>query len=290
MSTPQEMNDLWIGMYVCIHVLFSMEAKKYLWDWISSILKLKKKCVKGMDRIKKYLEKFDGEKVAVAYSGGVDSSLVAYAAKDIADAVTIKSDFIQNCVIKDAKEFAKKFGIRHKILNVNIIEDEFKYNPPSRCYLCKKRIIEEIKNLGYNLILDGTNADDLLEERPGLKAKKEGGVISPLADLGLGKRETRKIMANIDEKVARKPSDSCLATRIPFNSEVTPERLKRIQKAEELIKSMGLRSIRVRDHFPVARIEAPKDEFNKVSNLGDLISKLKHLGYQSVTMDFRDEM
>ena len=241
-----------------------------------------------MDRIKNYMEKFDGEKVAVAYSGGVDSSLVAYAAKEIADAVTIKSDFIQNCVIDDAKEFAEKFGLRHKILKVSILEDAIRSNPSNRCYICKKRIIEEIKNLGYNIILDGTNADDLLEERPGLKAKKEEGVISPLADLGLGKRETRRIMANIDEKVARKPSDSCLATRIPFNSEVTLERLKRIEKAEELIKSMGLRSIRVRDHFPVARIEAPKDEFNKVSNLGDLISKLKQLGYQSFTMDFRD--
>lgn len=242
-----------------------------------------------VDRIKSYIKKFEGERVAVAYSGGVDSSLVAYAAKDIADAVTIKSDFIQNSVIEDAKEFAEKFGLRHKILNVSILEDEIRANPPNRCYLCKKRIIEEIKNLGYDIIMDGTNVDDLDEERPGLKAKQEGGVISPLVDLGLGKRETRRIMADIDEKVARKPSDSCLATRIPFNSEVTLERLKRIEKAEELIKSMGLRSIRVRDHFPVARIESPKDEFDKVSNLGDLISKLKHLGYKYVTMDVRDE-
>ncbi|NYT00163.1 MAG: ATP-dependent sacrificial sulfur transferase LarE [Methanocellales archaeon] len=243
-----------------------------------------------MDRIKSYIKNFEGEKVAVAYSGGVDSSLVAYAAKDISDAVTIKSDFIQNCVIEDSKEFAEKFGLGHKILNVNILEDEIRANPPNRCYLCKKRIIEEIKNLGYTVIMDGTNADDLHEERPGLKAKKEEGVISPLADLGLDKKEIRRIMADIDQKVARKPSESCLATRIPFNSEVTPERLKRIQQAEELIKSMGLSSIRVRDHFPVAQIEAPRDEFDKVSNLGDLISKLKHLGYESVTMDLRDEI
>ncbi len=240
-----------------------------------------------MDRIKKYMEKFEGEKVAVAYSGGVDSSLIAYAARDIADAVTIESDFIPRSVIDDAKKFAEKFGIRHKILKVNILEDELKSNPPDRCYICKKRIIQEIKNLGYDIILDGTNADDLHEERPGLKAKKEEGVISPLADLGLGKKEIRSIMADIDEKVARKPSYSCLATRIPFNSEVTPKRLERIQKAEELIKSMGLSSIRVRDHFPAARIEVPRDEFDKVSNLGDLISKLKHLGYKSVTMDLR---
>ncbi|MFC1786978.1 ATP-dependent sacrificial sulfur transferase LarE [Halobacteriota archaeon] len=242
-----------------------------------------------MDIIKRYMEKFEGEKVAIAYSGGVDSSLVAYAAKEIADALTIKSEFVFDYVIDDAKEFAEKFGLRHKILNVSILEDEIKANPPNRCYLCKKRIIEELKNLGYNIIMDGTNADDLNEERPGLKAKQEEGVISPLADLGLGKKEIRKIMADIDEKVAIKPSESCLATRVPFNSEVTLERLKRIQKAEDLLKSIGLSSVRVRDHFPVARIEVPRDEFDKILGAEDVILELKHLGYESVTMDVRDE-
>ncbi|MDD2666435.1 MAG: ATP-dependent sacrificial sulfur transferase LarE [Methanocellales archaeon] len=242
-----------------------------------------------MDTIKRYMEKFEGERVAVAYSGGVDSSLVAYAAKEIADAVTVKSDFTPDCVIEDAKEFAEKFGLRHKILNVNILDDEMKANPPNRCYLCKKRIIEEIKNLGYDIVMDGTNADDLDADRPGLKAKQEEGVISPLADLGLGKRDIRRIMADIDENVARKPSESCLATRIPFNSEITPERLNRIKKAEELAKSMGLSSIRVRDHFPLANIEVPRDEFDKMLGAEDLLSGLKQLGYKSVTLGVRDE-
>jgi uncharacterized protein len=239
--------------------------------------------------IKRYMEKFEGERVAVAYSGGVDSSLVAYAAKEIADAVTIKSDFTPNCVIEDAKEFAEKFGLRHKILNVSLLDDEMRTNPPNRCYLCKKRIIEEIKNLGYDIVMDGTNADDLDKERPGLKAKQEEEVISPLADLGLGKREIRRIMAGIDENVAGKPSESCLATRIPFNSEITPERLKRIKKAEELVKSLGLSSIRVRDHFPLAKIEVPRDEFDKMPDVEALLSELKQLGYTSVTLDVRDE-
>ncbi len=235
------------------------------------------------------MEKFEGEKVAVAYSGGVDSSLVAYAAKEIADAVTIKSDFTSNCVIEEAKAFAEKFGLRHKILNVSILDDEMKANPPNRCYLCKKRIIEEIKNLGYNVVMDGTNSDDLDDERPGLKAKQEEGVISPLADLGLGKREIRRITADIDENVARKSPDSCLATRIPFNSEITPERLKRIEKAEEIVKSIGLSSIRVRDHFPLAKIEVPRDGFDKMLGAEDLLSELKQLGYKSITIDVRDE-
>ena len=238
-----------------------------------------------MDRIKRYIEKFEGEKVAVSYSGGVDSSLVAYAAKEIADALTIKSEFVPDYVIDEAKEFAEKFGMRHKILNISLLDDEMMNNPTNRCYLCKKRIIEEIKDLGYNVIMDGTNADDLGEERPGLKAKEEEGVVSPLTDLGLSKREVRKIMADVDEKVARKPSESCLATRVPFNSEMTLERLKRIEKAEELIRSIGLSSIRVRDHFPVARIEVPRDDFDKVLGADDLVSELKRLGYKFVTMD-----
>lgn len=238
-----------------------------------------------MERIKKYLEKFKDKKVAVAYSGGVDSSLVALAAKGIGDSITIRSEFTPSYIVDEAKDFAKRFGIRHRIEDMSVLNDEIKKNPTNRCYLCKLKIIKKIKDLGYSVILDGTNKDDLREERPGLKAKEKEGIISPLADLGLGKEEIREIMAEIDGNTAKRPSESCLATRIPFNSEITIERLRRIEKAEEFIRSRGLSHVRVRDHFPLARIEVLSDEFDIVVREKNLAPMLKNLGYEFVTLD-----
>jgi len=238
-----------------------------------------------MKRIKKYLEGFKGKKTAVAYSGGVDSSLISFMAKKFADSITIRSEFTPRYAVDDAINFAKRFGINHRVIDITILNDEIKRNPGNRCYLCKKKIFREIKALGYDVILDGTNADDLREDRPGLRANKEEGVVSPLADLGLGKKEIRKIMYKVDKKIAMKPSETCLATRIPFNSEITPDRLRRIDKAEEILRSINLSTVRVRDHFPLARIQILRNEFDLILDKRDTVSRFKKLGYKSVTLD-----
>lgn len=237
-----------------------------------------------LGQIKRYVEKING-KIAVAFSGGVDSSLVALASKEVADAVTIKSEFVHEYIVRDAKEFAKRFGINHVIAETNVLDGEIKWNPANRCYLCKKKIAKQIKEMGYDVIMDGTNRDDLAEKRPGLVAKEEEGIVSPLAELGMGKSEIRETMGGIDGEVAKRPSESCLATRIPFNSEMTNERLRRIEKAEEKIRSV-LDFIRVRDHFPLARLETDGEEFEKLLAKRDkIVVELKKLGYSYVTMD-----
>ncbi|HDH41129.1 MAG TPA: ATP-dependent sacrificial sulfur transferase LarE [Candidatus Altiarchaeales archaeon] len=238
-----------------------------------------------MERIKRYVERFKGKRTAVAYSGGVDSSLIAFVAKRFADAITIRSEFTPRYTVDDAINFSKRFGINHRVVDITILDDEIKRNSINRCYLCKKKIFREIKALGYDVILDGTNADDLMENRPGLRANEEERVVSPLADLGLGKRETRGIMYKIDKKIAMKPSETCLATRIPFNSEITLERLRRIDKAEEILRSINLSTVRVRDHFPLARIQVPRNEFNLILDERGLVSRFKDLGYRFVTLD-----
>ncbi|OYT40406.1 MAG: ExsB family protein, partial [Candidatus Altiarchaeales archaeon ex4484_43] len=113
-----------------------------------------------MERIKKYMERFKGKRTAVAYSGGVDSSLIAFVAKKFADAVTIRSEFTPGYAVDGAINFAERSGINHRVIDITILSDEIKKNSINRCYLCKKKIFREIKALGYDVILDGTNADD----------------------------------------------------------------------------------------------------------------------------------
>lgn len=234
--------------------------------------------------LRRYIERFKDKKTAVAYSGGVDSSLIAFYAKDFADAVFVKSEFTPAYMVDKAKKFTERFNINLLILDIKIL-GETRNNPPDRCYICKKRIFEEIRSLGYEVIFDGTNADDLGEERPGLKANLEEGVISPLAELELGGKDVRDMMLNIDEEVASQPSETCLATRIPHGEDITTERLKRVDLAEDFIRSLSVGKVRVRDHFPLARIQVQRDAFNLILGSEDLIERLKALGYAHVTLD-----
>ncbi|RLG36951.1 MAG: ATP-dependent sacrificial sulfur transferase LarE [Candidatus Alkanophagales archaeon] len=239
--------------------------------------------------IERRIRNFGDVRAAVAFSGGVDSFLVAFAARRVADAVTIDSEFVHRRSLREARELAGKFGIVHKTIKVSVLDGELARNRRKRCYLCKRKVFEAIRDAGYSVILDGTNSSDMKEERPGLKALEEFGVISPLAELGISKEDARRLVSKIDEKVAGKPPESCLATRIPFNEKITLDRLRRIEMAEEILRTLlKISLVRVRDHFPIARIEVPKEEIpalvSGLSSRNDGFSELKKL-YRYITVD-----
>lgn len=250
--------------------------------------------------------------VLVAFSGGVDSSVVAYAAHKIlgkrALAVTIDNFVMPRKEIIYAKMTAKEIGINHIVISEEISEENkenkdqnlenFLKNPINRCYFCKKHVIKILKNIAkeheIEAIVDGTNADDLKDpKRYGLKALREENVISPLAEAGLTKHEIRKIAKKIGLTNAQKPSMSCLATRIMHNEPLTKKRIERVEKAENFIDDIlsktnntGKYKIRVRDYKNTARVECNAECMELIvknkKNKDKIISELKKLGYEDV--------
>jgi len=231
----------------------------------------------------------------IAFSGGVDSSLVCAVAREVlgdrAVAVTAVSPTYPPGEINVAKEVAKRIDIRHLIIETGELDDpKFVSNPVDRCYLCKGELLGKLdrirKKLGFKKILDGTNHDDLSDFRPGFRALKEFGVVSPLALASIGKEEVRQLALKYGLPNSDKPANPCLASRIPFGSKITPERLKRIAKAEEFLCSLGFMVVRVRDHGDLARVEVAKSELEKALKLGEeIVENLKRLGYTFVTLD-----
>lgn len=234
--------------------------------------------------------------VAVAFSGGVDSTFVAKVAKEAlgekALAITIASPYIPKWEIEEAKIAAKKIGIRHEILQVPVIIDEIRFNPPDRCYLCKTAVFTKIKEAAekkeFKFVIDGTNADDTKDYRPGLRALKELGIKSPLLENGIVKAKVREFSKKLGLETWDKPSYACLLSRIPYNEEIKIEELDRIEKAEKYLIDSGFRAVRVRSHKNLARIEVPKDSMVKLfnNNLFEVVSAtLKSLGFRYVTID-----
>lgn len=238
------------------------------------------------------------EKVIVALSGGVDSAVVAMAAKKALDknAIAVTADYntLSSEELTSAKRVAKEIDIEHKIIRYNELDNtEFVKNDQFRCYHCRTELAtylsNEARQMDVNLIVDGTNTDDLSDYRPGIKALRENGIKSPLVELGINKQDVRNIAKSNNLSVYDKPSNSCLASRIPHGMAVTLEKLKRIETAELLIKSIfKVRQVRVRDHQDIARIEVGKEEIKDMFDLEKISvvdSKLKDLGFKHIALD-----
>lgn len=250
--------------------------------------------IKKYNELTKYLKKLG--KVAVAFSGGVDSTFLLKTAKETLGednvlAVTAIAPYIPKWEIDEAKKYTKILSVSHEFIYMNI-EENIENNPENRCYLCKKNIFKSIKykaaELGYNKVIDGTNYDDLDDYRPGLKALEELEILSPMSECKLAKKDIRDLSKDMKLKTWNKPAYACLLTRIPNDTKVTKEELEKIEKAEKFLFSIGLYSIRVRSHKDLARIELgeKEKEILKDGNALNLISKeLKDIGYKYVTVD-----
>jgi uncharacterized protein len=251
----------------------------------------------GADRLIGYFKGFKG--AAVAFSGGVDSSVVAAAAYkalgDKAVSVTVASEFLPESELRQASMVAGAVGIRHEIFRISALQDEkVASNPPDRCYHCKSAdfgaVSKFAKKLGITDIFDGTNADDPKGRRPGLKALVELGVKSPLMELGIGKAEVREIARELNLPNAEKPSSPCLASRFPYGMRITREDLERVREAEEYLFTLGFTELRVRHHGGIARIELAERELPLIMAPAlreKVVAKLTSLGYNYVALDLK---
>lgn len=240
----------------------------------------------------------DKKSVVVALSGGVDSALVAYAAYsklgNASLAVTADYKTLAQEELESAKKICQEIGIRHLVISYDELENEdFVKNDKNRCFHCRTELSEHLKEIAkkenIELIVDGTNVDDLGDYRPGIVALQNNGIQSPLVEVGFSKQEIRNAAKLVGLSVYDRPSNSCLASRIPWGQRVTAERLARIEVGETFVKQIfGARQVRVRDINGNAKIEVAKDElilFEEKKKLEELDAKLKSIGFSSVIID-----
>lgn len=231
---------------------------------------------------------------AVALSGGVDSAVVAKGAALSgcpAVAVTATSASVSAVERSDASQLAAQMELAHHWIEPNELDDPaYQQNDLRRCYFCKSRLYSSIaQRFPQHQILSGTNRDDLGDYRPGLEAASEAGVHAPLAELGIGKKQVRQLAHYWQLEVADKPASPCLASRIAYGVSVTPERLQRIERAEQLLRELGWDEFRVRLHADeVARLEVPPNSIAQLAAVDvrtRLVAQLKQLGFRYVTLD-----
>lgn len=243
--------------------------------------------------LKKNIKRFP--KVAIAFSGGVDSTLLLKVAVEVLQAdvlpITVNGAMLPNSEFVEAQALAKAMGSVPLVINADVFSlENFVKNPPDRCYHCKKFIFTQIKDAaqanGYDVILDGSNLDDLKDYRPGIKALGELDVFSPLKESGLTKQDIRDLSAYYDLPTATKPAMACLATRIPTNTPITPAALTAIEAGEDFLKSLGLSQYRLRLLGETAKIECDPSDFAAIiENRLALIDTLKNLGIKTITLD-----
>lgn len=233
-------------------------------------------------------------RVVVAYSGGVDSAVVMAAAHhtlgEDAVAVTAVSPSLARRELDAARRLARSQGWNHRTVGTHeVARPEYARNDPDRCYWCKNELFEALAPIAAArraAIVVGTNLDDLDDHRPGQRAAGERGVATPLVTAGLGKADVRALAARMALPVADKPASPCLASRFAYGVRVTPEGLRRVERAEEALAELGFRVFRVRDHGELARIEVPPEEIERAATLApEIARRLKELGFRYVSLD-----
>jgi uncharacterized protein len=234
-------------------------------------------------------------RVVVAYSGGTDSTLLLRVAHDElgedAIAVTAVSPSTPADELQEATAMAREIRSQHLVVHSDELQDpNYTANSPDRCYHCKYLRFDGLRELarekGFTYVADGSNLDDLGDHRPGIRASRELGVRSPLKEAGLTKADVRALSRTLGLPTWDKPSGACLASRIPYGTPITSERLKQIDDAERFVRSLGISQVRVRLHGDIARIEVEARDLRiLVQNRSDLVLELRRLGFSYVTVD-----
>lgn len=237
-------------------------------------------------------------RVAVAFSGGVDSTVVAQAAQialgDMAVAVTAVSDSLADGELEEARELAQRIGIRHRVIRTEeFANPSYVQNGTDRCYFCKSELYGRLSGLlgelGVDVIASGANTDDSGDHRPGMRAAAENAVRHPLQECGLGKADVRALAKGWELPTWDKPATPCLSSRVAYGESVTPERVRMIDQAEQWLRQRGLRMLRVRYHKgDMARIEVPLEDLPRLADSeirAELVPAFRALGFKYVTLD-----
>ena len=250
------------------------------------------------EQLEAIMDELTDQDMALAFSGGVDSSLLLKMAADRAAkkgtkvwAVTFNSRLHPSCDLENARKVAGELGGIHVILEIDELEmEEIRSNPVNRCYLCKRNLFRTLmalsKEKGVEVLAEGTNEDDLHVYRPGIQAVRELGIRSPLAEAGLTKEEVRRLAAACGISAASRPSTPCMATRLPYGARMDYEILKKIEAGEEILRRMIGGNVRLRLHGQVVRIETDPERFSlALEKREEVVRQLKELGFVYITLD-----